>query len=218
VRAAPVSVRLPLRPGHVPVSIRLPAGSSKVEARRRTTVENIRVEELDRLTNTVTAGRPAKGDRMRKLVVLALMLTGVLMAAAPAMAEGETVKVTSVTCSGVTVEGGGYTEGQDLTVVAKAPNGEGAITDLVTVAAGDQGSLGPVTLQFGGQVPDGTYIVEVSTPGPGQRETVTDEFTIRGCGPGGGLPFTGSHTPALLTAGVGLLVVGMILVRRAQPS
>jgi hypothetical protein len=160
VRAAPVSVRLPLRPGHVPVSIRLPAGSSKVEARRRTTVENIRVEELDRLTNTVTAGRPAKGDRMRKLVVLALMLTGVLMAAAPAMAEGETVKVTSVTCSGVTVEGGGYTEGQDLTVVAKAPNGEGAITDLVTVAAGDQGSLGPVTLQFGGQVPGAADRVE----------------------------------------------------------
>ena len=129
---------------------------------------------------------------MRKLVVLALTLTGALMAAAPAMAEGETVQVTSVTCSGVTVEGGGYTEGQDLTVVAKAPNGEGAITDLVTVAAGNQGSLGPVTLKFGGQVPDGTYIVEVSTPGPGQRETVTDEFTIKGCGPGGGLPFTGS--------------------------
>ena len=58
---------------------------------------------------------------MRKLVVLALLVTASLLAAAPAMAEGETVKVTSVTCSGVTVEGGGYTEGQDLTVVAKAP-------------------------------------------------------------------------------------------------
>jgi hypothetical protein len=155
---------------------------------------------------------------MRKLLVLALLLTAALMAAAPAMAEGETVKVTSVTCSGVTVEGGGYTEGQDLTVVAKAPPGEGAITDLVTVAAGDQGSLGPVTLKFGGQVPDGTYIVEVSTPGPGQRETVTDEFTIKGCGPGGGLPFTGNHTPELLVIGFGLLVVGAILLRRAQLS
>jgi hypothetical protein len=155
---------------------------------------------------------------MRKLLVLALLLTAALMAAAPAMAEGETVKVTSVTCSGVTVEGGGYTEGQDLTVVAKAPQGEGAITDLVTVAAGDQGSLGPVTLKFGGQVPDGTYIVEVSTPGPGQRETVTDEFTIKGCGPGGGLPFTGNHTPEFLVIGFGLLVVGAILLRRAQLS
>jgi hypothetical protein len=94
---------------------------------------------------------------MRKLLALAVSLTASLMAAAPAMAEGETVKVTSVTCSGVTVEGGGYTEGQDLTVVAKAPRAKGAITDLVTVAAGDQGSLGPVTLKFGGQVPDGTY-------------------------------------------------------------
>ncbi len=155
---------------------------------------------------------------MRKLLMLMVILTSALMAAAPAMAVGETVKVTSVTCSGVTVEGGGYTEGQDLTVVAKAPQGEGAITDVVTVAAGDQGSLGPLTLKFGGQVADGTYIVEVSTPGPGQRETVTDEFTVRGCGPGGGLPFTGSHTPALLGIGLGLLVVGAILLRRAQPS
>jgi len=155
---------------------------------------------------------------MRKLVVLALLVTASLLAAAPAMAEGETVKVTSVTCSGVTVEGGGYTEGQDLTVVAKAPQGEGAITDLVTVAAGDQGSLGPVTLKFGGQVPDGTYIVEVSTPGPGQRETVTGDFTIKGCGPGGALPFTGTHTPAFLVLGLGLLVVGGILLRRAQLS
>jgi hypothetical protein len=157
-------------------------------------------------------------DRMRKLFTLMLMLTGALMAAAPAMAEGETVKVSSVTCSGVTVEGGGYTEGQDLTVVARAPKGEGAITDVVTVAAGDQGSLGPLTLRFGGQVPDGTYIVEVSTPGPGQRETVTGEFTIKGCGPGGELPFTGSHTPELLGIGFGLLVVGAIMLRRAQPS
>ena len=156
---------------------------------------------------------------MRKLVVLALLLvTTSLLAAAPAMAEGETVEVTSVTCSGVTVEGGGYTEGQDLTVVAKAPQGEGAITDLVTVAAGDQGSLGPVTLKFGGQVPDGTYIVEVSTPGPGQRETVTDDFTIKGCGPGEALPFTGTHTPEYLVLGLGLLVVGGILLRRAQLS
>ncbi len=154
---------------------------------------------------------------MRKLLTLMVILTGALMAAAPAMAVGETVKVTSVTCSGITVEGGGYTEGQDLTVVAKAPQGEGAITDVVTVAAGDQGSLGPLTLKFGGQVPVGTYIVEVSTPGPGQRETVTDEFTIKGCGPGGGLPFTGSHTPVLLGIGLGLLVVGAILLRRAQP-
>ena len=46
---------------------------------------------------------------MRKLLVLALLVTASLLAAAPAMAEGETVKVTSVTCSGVTVEGGGYT-------------------------------------------------------------------------------------------------------------
>ena len=155
---------------------------------------------------------------MRKLFGLILSSSIVLMAAAPAMAEGETVKVTSVTCGGVTVEGGGYTEGQDLTVVAKAPQGEGAITDLVTVAAGDQGSLGPVTLKFGGQVPDGTYIVEVSTPGPGQRETVTDDFTIKGCGPGGGLPFTGNHTPELLVIGFGLFVVGGILLRRAQLS
>ncbi len=154
---------------------------------------------------------------MRKLLTLMVILTGALMAAAPAMAVGETVKVTSVTCSGITVEGGGYTEGQDLTVVAKAPQGEGAITDVVTVAAGDQGSLGPLTLKFGGQVPVGTYIVEVSTPGPGQRETVTDEFTTKGCGPGGGLPFTGSHTPVLLGIGLGLLVVGAILLRRAQP-
>src|SRR4029453_8449920 len=120
---------------------------------------------------------------MRKSLVFTLSLAAALMVAAPAMAEGETVKVTSVTCSGVTVEGGGYTEGQDLTVVAKAPQGEGSITDLVTVAAGDQGSLGPLTLKFGGQVPDGTYLVVVSTPGPGQRETVTDDFTIEACGP-----------------------------------
>ena len=153
---------------------------------------------------------------MRKLLVLTLLVTAALTAAAPAMAEGETVKVTSVTCSGVTVEGGGYTEGQDLTVVAKAPQGEGSITDLVTVVAGDQGALGPVTLKFGGQVPDGTYIVEVSTPGPGQRETVTDEFTIKGCGPGGALPFTGSHTTRFLVLGLGLLVLGGILLRRAQ--
>jgi hypothetical protein len=151
---------------------------------------------------------------MRKLFVLILLPTAALMAAAPAMALGETVKVTSVTCSGVTVQGGGYTKGQDLTVVAKAPTGEGAITDLVTVVAGDQGSLGPVTLKFGGQVPDGTYIVEVSTPGPGQRETVTDEFTIKGCGPA--LPFTGTHTPEFLVVGFGLVVVGAILLRRAQ--
>jgi hypothetical protein len=153
---------------------------------------------------------------MRKLLVLALLLTASLMAAAPAMAVGETVKVTRVTCSGVTVEGGGYTEGQELTVVARAPTGEGSITDLVTVVAGDQGSLGPVTLKFGGQVPDGTYVVEVSTPGPGQRETVRDEFTIKGCGPG--LPFTGNHTSELLVIGFGLLVVGAILFRRAQLS
>jgi hypothetical protein len=157
-----------------------------------------------------------KGDRMRKLLVLALLLTAALMAAAPARAVGETVKVTSVTCSGVTVEGGGYTAGQELTVVARAPTGEGAITDLVTVVAGDQGSLGPVTLKFGGQVPDGTYVVEVSTPGPGQRETVRDEFTIKGCGPG--LPFTGNHTPGLLVIGFGLLVVGAIVLRWAQLS
>ena len=80
---------------------------------------------------------------MRKLLALAVLLTASLMAAAPAMAEGETVKVTSVTCSGVTVEGGGYTEGQDLTVVAKAPQGEGSITDLVTVAAVINGNLDP---------------------------------------------------------------------------
>ena len=153
---------------------------------------------------------------MRKSLVFTLSLAAALMAAAPAMAEGETVKVTSVTCSGVTVEGGGYTEGQDLTVVAKAPQGEGSITDLVTVAAGDQGSLGPVTLKFGGQVPDGTYLVVVSTPGPGQRETVTDDFTIEGCGPA--LPFTGSRTPALLVIGFGLLVAGALLLRRVQPS
>jgi hypothetical protein len=64
--------------------------------------------------------------------------------------------------------------------------------------------------------PDGTYVVEVSTPGPGQRETVRDEFTIKGCGPG--LPFTGNHTPELLVIGFGLLVVGAILLRRAQLS
>jgi len=86
---------------------------------------------------------------------------------------------------------------------------------LAPVTTADQGSLGPVTLTFGGQVPDGTYIVEVSTPGPGQRETVTDEFTIKGCGPGGELPFTGIHTPELLAIGFGLLVVGGILLRRA---
>ena len=45
---------------------------------------------------------------MRKLLVLALLVTASLLAAAPAMALGETVRVTSVTCSGVTVEGGGY--------------------------------------------------------------------------------------------------------------
>ena len=45
---------------------------------------------------------------MRKLLVLPVLLTASLLAAAPAMAEGETVEVTSVTCSGVTVEGGGY--------------------------------------------------------------------------------------------------------------
>jgi hypothetical protein len=153
---------------------------------------------------------------MKKSLVFTLSLATALLAAAPAMAEGETVKVTSVTCSGVTVEGGGYTEGQDLTVVAKAPQGEGSITDLVTVVAGDQGSLGPVTLKFGGQVPDGTYQVVVSTPGPGQRETVTDDFTIEGCGPA--LPFTGSRTPALLVIGFGLLVAGALLLRRVQPS
>jgi LPXTG-motif cell wall-anchored protein len=84
------------------------------------------------------------------------------------------------------------------------------------VVAGDQGSLGPVTLKFGGQVPDGTYQVVVSTPGPGQRETVTDDFTIEGCGPA--LPFTGSRTPALLVIGFGLLVAGALLLRRVQPS
>jgi hypothetical protein len=67
---------------------------------------------------------------MRTLLALAVLLTASLMAAAPAMAEGETVKVTSVTCSGVTVEGGGYTEGQDLTVVAKAPQGEALCGNL----------------------------------------------------------------------------------------
>jgi hypothetical protein len=187
------------------------------EASEPTKVTDTRVEELDRIDqHGGRAGRHSRGDRMRKLLVLALVLTACLMAAAPAMAVGESVKVTSVTCRGVTVEGGGYTEGQELTVVAKALTGEGAITDVVIVVAGDHGSLGPVTLKFGGQVPDGTYVVEVSTPGPGQRETVRDQFTIKDCGPG--LPFTGNHTPGLLVIGFGLLVVGAILLRRARLS
>jgi hypothetical protein len=132
------------------------AWSNTAEASERSKIVDTRVEELDRFDHRRgQAGHHSQGDRMSKLLVLALLLIASLMAAAPAMAVGETVKVTSVTCSGVTVEGGGYTAGQELTVVAKAPTGEGAITDLVTVVAGDQGSLGPVTLKFGGQVPDG---------------------------------------------------------------
>ena len=71
-------------------------------------------------------------------------------------------------------------------------------------------------MRYGGQVPDGTYIVEVSTPGPGQRETVTDDFTIKGCGPGGALQFSGTDTHEFLVIGFGLLVVGALLLRRAQ--
>src|SRR4029453_15581879 len=139
---------------------------------------------------------------MRKSLVFTLSLAAALMVAAPAMAEGETVKVTSVTCSGVTVEGGGYTEGQDLTVVAKATQGEGSITDMVTVAAGDQGSLAPLPLKFRVQVRDGAFLVVGSPPGPGPPGTVTADFTIGGCGPA--LPFTGSRTLALLVVGFGL--------------
>lgn len=120
--------------------------------------------------------------RIASVIALAALL--VVAAATAAMAEGETVDVVSQNCDGITVTGKGYTPGQDLLLLARAPQGEGTLTDPVTVQANADGEAPTTTLAFGGPVPDGTYLAVITTPGPGEREEVTTQFTVSGCAPG----------------------------------
>lgn len=113
--------------------------------------------------------------------VLALSLIMAWATAGKAHAEGETVAVDQVTCQDVTIHGAGYTPGQTLLVFARAPQGEGTITNPTEVKADDEGMLPTTKLAFGGQVPDGTYLAVVTTPGQGQQEEVTAQFEVRGC-------------------------------------
>jgi hypothetical protein len=151
---------------------------------------------------------------MRRTTAIGI-LAGLLLLtfAGAADAVGETVDVLQVDCDGVTIRGEGYTPGQDLLLLARAPQGEGTIAGPVTVQANDDGNAPTTTLKFGGQVPDGTYLAVITTPGPGQREEVTERFQVSGCQ---ALPFTGWGTGST-TAGiiaVGLILAGLLLVRR----
>jgi hypothetical protein len=157
---------------------------------------------------------------MRRLAT-ATTLAGLLLLAAAgiAIAEGETIQVVSVDCQGILVRGGGYTPGQDLLTFARAPQGEGTITNQVTAQANADGMMPTTTLTFGGQVPDGTYEAVITTPGSGQREEVTARFQVSGCGPpGAGLPFTGSHTLPTAGAGMLLLAAGVALIRWSRTA
>jgi hypothetical protein len=159
----------------------------------------------------------------RVSVLLASLLT--LLLIQPAFAEGETVDIVSLNCDEILIRGGGYTAGQDLLLFARAPQGEGTITDQVTVQANEDGMAPTTTLKFGGQVPDGTYLAVITTPGPGTNEEVTKRFTMRGCmdtaDPGtsdeeGQLPFTGDHDKMLMTLGLGLMLTGGFILRLAR--
>lgn len=117
----------------------------------------------------------------RWVMAILVATTLIILSAQIARAEGETVSVLEVTCDAVTVTGSGYTPGQDLLTFARAPQGEGTITDPKVIKADGEGLLPPTDLEFGGDVPDGTYQAVITTPGPGQKEEVVKEFQITGC-------------------------------------
>jgi hypothetical protein len=160
--------------------------------------------------------------RVRTLAIWAAMAAMALLIGAGAQAahaEGETVDIVSLSCERITIRGGGYTPGQDLLLFARAPQGEGTITDQKTVQANADGMAPTTDLTFGGQVPDGTYLAIITTPGPGQKEEVAKRFEMKGCGPGGtgqALPFTGSHSGLLAVVGLGLVGLGALALRRAR--
>lgn len=174
---------------------------------------------------------------MKMRVFVAAVAVLCLSMAAPAYAdpgssyrlamEGETIDVVSKTCDQIVIRGSGYTPGQTVIAFARAPKGEGTITDQKTIIVNGAGNVLDTALVFGGQVPDGTYEAVITTPGPGQKEEVTEQFTMKDCGPGSptptttpdgsALPFTGpSYTVPLLVAGLVLLLAGGLLLRRSR--
>jgi LPXTG-motif cell wall-anchored protein len=165
---------------------------------------------------------------MKMRIIAAAVALLCLSMAVPAYAEGETIEVVSKTCDQIVIKGSGYTPGQTVIAFARAPKGEGTITDQKTIIVDGAGNVGETALVFGGQVPDGTYEAVITTPGPGQKEEVTARFTMKDCGPGSpspttttpdgsALPFTGpSHAMPTLTVGLVLLLAGGLLLRRSR--
>lgn len=166
---------------------------------------------------------------MRRIARTIAMAAGILLLSVPvAHAEGETIDITAKTCDQISIEGTGYTPGQTVIAFARAPKGEGTITDQKTIIVDGAGNVGSTALVFGGQVPDGTYEAVITTPGPGQKEEVTEQFTMKDCGPGspdtgtpdeegGALPFTGpSHALPTMVVGLALLAAGGLLLRRTR--
>ena len=173
---------------------------------------------------------------MRTVVTFIAALSAALMTAPAAGAQTPastpTVTVTQFDCSTVTVTGAGW-EQTNATVEVAIPPAEGgeSLADLIAgpvqVFPDAQGNIAPTVLTFNRTPPDGTYtaIVLVDNIQRGQ----SPGFTLIGCvrpsttppttrAMGARIPTTGSTTMPLLAAGLGLIVVGFALVRRARSS